>query len=66
MLTRVTGGVDYFGCVCVCPPDSKIKYSVFYNCNRVYCIHVPGHDPLILSFRSFSFLIGWVRSFCFA
>ena len=22
-------------------------------------MHVPGHDPLILSFRSFSFLIGW-------
>ena len=30
MLTRVTGTVDCFGCVCVCPPDSKIKYSVFY------------------------------------
>ena len=28
-------------------------------CNRVYCIHVPGHDPLTFSFRSFSFLIGW-------
>ena len=27
--------------------------------NRVYCIHVLGHDPLILSFLSFSFLIGW-------
>ena len=23
------------------------------------CIHVPGHDPLIFSFRSFSFLTGW-------
>ena len=30
MLMRVTGRVDCFGCVCVCPPDSKIKYSVFY------------------------------------
>ena len=28
------------------------------GCNRVYCIHVPGHDPLTFSFRSFSFLIG--------
>ena len=27
--------------------------------NRVYCIHVPGHDPITFSFRSFSFLIGW-------
>ena len=31
----------------------------FYICNRVYCIHVPGHDPITFSFRSFSFLIGW-------
>ena len=31
-----------------------------FMCNRVYCIHVLGHDPLILSFRSFSFSIGWV------
>ena len=30
-----------------------------YMCNRVYCIHVPGHDPITFSFRSFSFLIGW-------
>ena len=30
------------------------------RCNRVYCIHVPGHDPITFSFRSFSFLIGWV------
>ena len=29
MLTRVIGRVDCFGCVC--PPDSKIKNSVFYN-----------------------------------
>ena len=28
-------------------------------CNRVYCIHVLGHDPITFSFRSFSFLIGW-------
>ena len=28
-------------------------------CNRVCCIHVPGHDPLIFSFLSLSFLIGW-------
>ena len=26
---------------------------------RVYCIPVPGHDPLIFSFLSFSFFIGW-------
>ena len=25
----------------------------------MYCIHVPGHDPINFSFRSFSFLIGW-------
>ena len=30
-----------------------------YSCNRVYCIHVQGHDPITFSFRSFSFLIGW-------
>ena len=24
----------------------------------MYCIHVPGHDPITFSFRSFSFLIG--------
>ena len=29
MLMRVTGRADCFG-VYVCPPDSKIKYSVFY------------------------------------
>ena len=28
VLTRVTGRVDCFGCVCT---DSKIKYSVFYD-----------------------------------
>ena len=26
----------------------------------VYCIHVPGHEPITFCFRSFSFLIGWV------
>ena len=31
VLTRVTDRVDCFGCVCVFPPDSKIKHSVFYN-----------------------------------
>ena len=25
----------------------------------MYCIHVPGHDPITFSFRSFSFLLGW-------
>ena len=30
-----------------------------FHCNRVYCIHVPGHDPITFSFRSFSFLIRW-------
>ena len=30
-----------------------------YICNQVYCTHVQGHDPLILSFRSF-FLFDWV------
>ena len=39
MLTRVTGRVDCFGCVC--PPDSKIKYSVFYvylrSCIIILC-----------------------------
>ena len=29
------------------------------GCNRVYCIHVPGHDPLIFSFLSF-ILFDWV------
>ena len=28
-------------------------------CNRVYCIHVPGHYPLIFSFLSF-ILFDWV------
>ena len=30
-----------------------------YICNRVYCIHVSGHDPLTFSFR-FLFLFDWV------
>ena len=36
LLTRVTGWDDCFG-MCVCPPDSKIKYSVFnvYLCSCV-------------------------------
>ena len=24
----------------------------------MYCIHVPGHDPITFSFQSFSFLMG--------
>ena len=40
MLTRVTGRVDCFGCVC--PPDSKIEYSVFYvylcSCVVILCV----------------------------
>ena len=31
----------------------------YYSCNRVYCIHVSGHDPLTFSFR-FLFLFDWV------
>ena len=43
---------------------TKNKWIIFVClnhslCNRVYCIHVPGHDPITFSFRSFSFLIGW-------
>ena len=30
-----------------------------YLCNRVYCIHIPGHDTLIFSFLSF-ILFDWV------
>ena len=30
MFTHVTGRVDLIQ-MCVCPPDSKIKYSVFYS-----------------------------------
>ena len=32
---------------------------VWYCCNRVFCRHVPGHDPLIFSFLSF-ILFDWV------
>ena len=42
MLMRVTGRVDCFGCVCVCPPDSKVKYSVFHvylcSCITILCV----------------------------
>ena len=34
----------------------KLIVLILY-CNRVYCIHVPGHDHITFSFRSFSFLI---------
>ena len=41
VLTRVTDRVDCLGCVCVCPPDSKIKYSMFYvylcSCIFILC-----------------------------
>ena len=33
--------------------------KLFFLCNRVYCIHVPGHEPITFSFRSFSFF-DWV------
>ena len=48
-------------CVCVCVFVVHFVRFIFYNtlCNQVYCIHVRGHDPLIFSFLSFSFLIGW-------
>ena len=40
VLTRVTGRVDCSGCVCA--PDSKIKYSVFYvyliSCIIILCV----------------------------
>ena len=39
--------------------DVLFKEACTIHCNRVYCIHVPGHDPITFSFRSFSFLIGW-------
>ena len=48
-------------CVCVFVVHFVRFIFNFYNtwCNQVYCIHVRGHDPLIFSFLSFSFLIGW-------
>ena len=50
---------------CFCQQDASVSMMLLsvvgWNvCNRVYCIHVPGHDPLIFSFRSFSFF-DWVR-----
>ena len=46
-----------------CPVQGRVILAVekidIYICNRVYCIHVPGHDAITFSFRSFSFLIGW-------
>ena len=50
-LTHVTGRVDCFGCVC--PPDSKIKYSVFYNIECVY-VHVLCRVILLISFMQLS------------
>ena len=59
-------GGDRSVCVCVCVcgwvggwvgGECEVIYILL--CNRVYCIHVPGHDPITFSFRSFSFLIGW-------
>ena len=46
MLMHVTGRVDCFRyvCVCVCPPDSKIKYSVF---NRI-CVLMFMYYTVIL------------------
>ena len=49
------------------PQENKMHTSKHHHiyfrkpllCNRVYCIHVPGHDPITFSFWSFSFLIGW-------
>ena len=35
-------------------------------CNRVYCIHVPGHDPINFSFRSFSVLSKVLKVVCSA
>ena len=40
----------------VCLNDIYIERE---RCNRVYCIHVLGHDPLIFSFLSF-ILFDWV------
>ena len=43
--------------------DDKTRFAtktIVIICNRVYCIHVPGHEPITFSFQSFSFLIGWV------
>ena len=37
----------------------RVLKRYIYRCNRVYCIHVLGHDPLIFSFLSF-ILFDWV------
>ena len=39
--------------------DNSAVEKIKYICNRMYCIHVPGHDPLIFSFLSF-ILFDWV------
>ena len=39
--------------VAVSIKDTALQRS--FLCNRVYCIHVPGYDPITFSFRSFSF-----------
>ena len=43
---------------CICKTVILLKWRLL-KCNRVYCIHVPGHDPLIFSFLSF-ILFDWV------
>ena len=40
-------------------PYVRADFKSLSSCNRVYCIHVPGHDPITFSFRSFSFF-DWV------
>ena len=42
--------------------DIKHQFIIII-CNRVYCIHVLGHDPITFSFRSFFFLIGFFLLF---
>ena len=37
----------------------KINVRKGRECNRVYCIHVPGHDPITFSFPVL-FLFDWV------
>ena len=46
-----------------CVSGFKPSWLFLYIFNRVYCIHVSGHDPLILSFR-FLFLFDWVGVLC--
>ena len=39
VLTRVTGRVDCFGCVCVCPPDSStLCFMCTYVRVLLYCV----------------------------